>query len=41
MKNVRVFYLKFYQFLEVKFPVYLNKHVFVMEWFFKSLLIVV
>ena len=29
MKNIRVFYLKIFSFLEVKFSVYLNRHVFV------------
>ena len=32
MKNIRVFCLKFFQFLEVHFPVYLNRCVFVMRW---------
>ena len=30
MKNIRIFYRKMFQFLEVKFLVYLNRHVFVM-----------
>ena len=30
MKNIRVFYLKIFSFLEVKFSVYLNRCVFVM-----------
>ena len=30
MKNIRVFYLIFFQFLEVKFSIYLNRRVFVM-----------
>ena len=30
MKNIRVFYLKIIQFLEVKFSIYLNRRVFVM-----------
>ena len=30
MKNVRVFYLISFQFLEVKFSIYLNRRVFVM-----------
>ena len=30
MKNIRVFYLKNFQFLEVKFSKYLNRRVFVM-----------
>ena len=34
MKNIRVFYLKTFQFLEVKFSVYLNRRVFVMGSFF-------
>ena len=29
MKNIRVFYLKIFIFLVVKFTVYLNRHVFV------------
>ena len=29
-KNIRVFCLNFFQFLEVKFSIYLNRHVFVM-----------
>ena len=28
MKNIRVFHLKFFQFLEVKFSIYLNRRVF-------------
>ena len=31
MKNIRVFHLKFFQILEVKFSTYLNRRVFVME----------
>ena len=31
MKNIRVFYLKNCQFLEVKFSIYLNSRVFVMN----------
>ena len=31
MKNIKVFYLKIFRFLEVKFSVYLNRHVFVMS----------
>ena len=31
MKNIRVFYLKIFHFLEVKFSIYLNRHVFVMQ----------
>ena len=30
MKNIRVFYLKIFSFLEVKFSIYLNRRVFVM-----------
>ena len=30
MKNIRVFYLKIFQFLELKFSIYLNRRVFVM-----------
>ena len=30
MKNIRVFYLNIFQFLEVKFSIYLNRRVFVM-----------
>ena len=30
MKNIRIFYLKIFLFLVVKFSVYLNRHVFVM-----------
>ena len=30
MKNIRIFYLKIFIFLVVKFSVYLNRHVFVM-----------
>ena len=30
MKNTRVFYLKIFSFLEVKFSIYLNRRVFVM-----------
>ena len=30
MKNIRVFYLKNFSFLEVKFSIYLNRRVFVM-----------
>ena len=30
MKNIRVFYLKIFNFLVVKFSVHLNRHVFVM-----------
>ena len=31
MKNIRIFYLKIFIFLVVKFSVYLNRHVFVMD----------
>ena len=31
MKNVRIFYLKIFPFLVVKFSIYLNRHVFVMK----------
>ena len=31
MKNIRVFYLKNFGFLEVKFSIYLNRRVFVMS----------
>ena len=30
MKNIRVFYLKIFIFLEMKFSIYLNRRVFVM-----------
>ena len=30
MKTIRVFYLNIFQFLEVKFSIYLNRRVFVM-----------
>ena len=30
MKNIRVFYLKIFRILEVKFSIYLNSRVFVM-----------
>ena len=30
MNNIRVFYLKIFVFLEVKFSIYLNRRVFVM-----------
>ena len=32
MEHIRVFYLNFVQFLEVKFSIYLNRHVSVMNW---------
>ena len=31
MKNISVFHLKIFSFLEVKFTIYLNRRVFVME----------
>ena len=31
MKNIRIFYLKIFIFLVVKFSVYLNRHAFVMD----------
>ena len=31
MKNIRVFFSENYQFLEVKFSMYLNRHFFVMK----------
>ena len=31
MKIIRIFYLIFFQFLEVKFSIYSNRRVFVME----------
>ena len=31
MKNIRVFLSEIFQFLEVKFSMYLNRHVFVMD----------
>ena len=34
MKNIRVFYLKFFHILEVKFSIYLNRRVFVMITFY-------
>ena len=33
MKNIRVFLSENFQFLEVKFSIYLNRHVFVMNIF--------
>ena len=33
MKNIRVFLSEIFQYLEVKFSIYLNKHVFVMFLF--------
>ena len=37
MKNIRVFFLsENFQFLEVKFSIYLNRRVFVMAFFFKD-----
>ena len=32
MKNIGGFYLKMFEFLEVKSSICLNRHVFVMEW---------
>ena len=32
MKNIRVFVSENFQFLEVKFVIYLNRRVFVMAW---------
>ena len=32
MKNIRIFYLKLFTFLVVKFSVYLNRRVFVMDY---------
>ena len=32
MKNIRVFYLNIFQFLEVKFSMYLNRRVFVISY---------
>ena len=31
MKNIRVFYLKIFSFLEVKFSIYFNRRVIVMD----------
>ena len=31
MKNIRIFHLKYFHFFVVKFSVYLNRHVFVMQ----------
>ena len=33
MKNIRVFYLKIFRILEVKFSIYLNRRVFVMIFY--------
>ena len=33
MKNIRIFYLKIFPFLVVKFSIYLNRRVFVMKWY--------
>ena len=38
MKKIRLFYLKIFQFLEVKFSIYLNRRVFVMASAHVSLL---
>ena len=35
MKNIRMFYLKIFSFLVVKFSVYFNRHVFVM-WYYRT-----
>ena len=32
MKNIRVFYQNIFQFLKVKFTIYLNRRVFLMKW---------
>ena len=32
MKNIRIFYMKIFPFLVVKFSIYLNRHVFVMTY---------
>ena len=34
MKNIRIFYLKIFNFLVVKFSIYLNRHVFIMFFLF-------
>ena len=34
MKNIKVFILKIFSFLEVKFSIYLNRRVFVMDTVF-------
>ena len=36
MKNIRIFYLKFFPFLVVKFSIYLNRRVFVMVLHFNK-----
>ena len=36
MKNIRVFHLKIFSFLEVKFTIYLNRRVFVMILYIKK-----
>ena len=36
MKNIRVFLSENFQFLEVKFSIYLNRRVFVMVFCFKA-----
>ena len=38
MKNIRVFLSGIFQFLEVKFSIYLNRHVFVMQMRSKEVL---
>ena len=37
MKNIRVFLSKNFQFLEVKFSIYLNRRVFVMKTYHKTI----
>ena len=39
MKNIRVFHLKIFQFLEVKFSTYLNRRVFVMIFLAETLML--
>ena len=36
MENIRVFYLKKFKFFEVKFSIYLNRRVFVMQMYMQS-----
>ena len=38
MKNIRDFLSENFQFLEVKFSIYLNRHVFVMEPILKQMI---
>ena len=40
MKNIRVFYLIFFQYLEMKFSIYLNRRVFVLAHFIQVIPIV-